>query len=1173
MGQSLGNPYAFRRAIAELHYKEHPLSGDIINSNSKRDGDTVTIKKSSEDMNIFWRTLFCTHLSAEEHASFWTAEDVRLLRLYHPDRLASVLYAAMQQLEAFYTLSSKNEEGEEGESDDVSYMQNKSSSKKRKGRDESVKPMDFTSAVNALRLISGALPYCFEDINEMKRLLREDEEAAAKDETNITITSQHTRELMGIENRKESPFAADFAYHYFVRGDTSMSGMDNNDNNNYNNNEDEDDDLEEDISSTCFSLSAKLPLGTRLVQLLVKLFFLPGFTVVNKPHPSSEKTMSTEEGLAMDLALLTQLDSQLLPFGPTPRTATMNTPLASSMANSLNGSMVSSRTASQHTDVIPLDEEHRALLLRTIVLTLSGPIFAKSTHSSTNVTKVQKDEKGNNDDKDDVKSHLSQQRREETTAVMLKGLLDGRRQPFSALLCVSLLHVVRCYPKRPLASAVTRTVWKRSSCLTSTHIDVLGHALSLLSMGVYNGLSTFDHSTLQKELNEDECNVFIQVMKAALGSHDTGVVGTTNDGISSIGVQPSSSSHSSYSSDTNAGLMLPSGRDSEGSNSVVNGSSNDGNFSSLNYVQSLVKSLLILLENPLTASKFNTRGTVIPCAPLALHLLLWLLQHNPVAVAIVGGGGSRPFLSLVYNLLVSSAVSSTRFGEGQMTLLCLLILLRYPPFLRFLTTPLPSLESGATREEANEFLSTLRAAMPMLPEKLIILGNNNHNHNHNNSGKNMTGGNENSSPALRIRTYADILVLSLCYVLSPSAPRWYQALHRSATEVLHTLRVCLAHKHPRIVRSTTNNTTNTNTNTNTTTTGGLTTEPHFLHQVLGEDVMLELVNSFNYLASCRVLRRGVEAQRVCLQMINVLLHIIRSSIVPTQGEQDGGTIVPLLWTLAMRDDVFNLMHLVKLTCRDHIVDGVCTTKPEDEKETEKEESFFVENNPVGSVWASEMRKSCREGSGYCFNASTTTTTTTTSIGDGTMSNTERSPYELLLFLLASSKELSLLYQIVIAVRTQLSRIETVSPVTAADKLPTSESDETNSWGVMSSKQDPLRPRGLLRRGSPAGCERSLMIMQATLEVLQRETAAEEEEEEKKKQEKDKVENRREGESGEETRKGTTTERRQMDVIRKVMVDNNRAALRWLFAELWRQIHMFNLSPPMFDYRSAVLLRE
>lgn len=1009
MGSAFSNPYAFRRTVASLHYKDHPLSGGGV------------------DLGLFWRTLFCTRLTAEEHNSFWTAEDVRLLRLYHPDRLAAVLLGAMQQLDAFMALTCAANPVRRGSAGGNTLAVGATGQRVSEPFDDAqsgqenesgAPPLDVTAVQNSLWLIAGALPYCFEDIDELKARLREDAEGEIGKRP-MVIVSQHTRRLIGEEERTESPFAAEFAYHFFFRGDACVGSDAPSDGEDF---------ADDDIFSYLTS-SRPPPLGARLVELLVRLYFVPGFTTTaSLPHRPMAKERPTEQergewphklsesNIEDDLKLLVGLDCVpppvLFSIFPDTVTESNNDVLSNGDKNEFVRIPAHTTTTPKTTRMMmtPLNENYRAIILRTLVLTLSGFIFIP--FSESDLTSVRQDSKHN----------CSQSRSEKTVLMMIHALFNGRQRSLLAMLCVSLLHVVRCYPKRPLVST-TASAWIWGGYLTSDHVDVLKHALSILAMGLYSESSALSFCPRHvARSSESTTNVFLQIMGAALKHSESPVEGV--------------------------------------------GESSD-------YVRSLVEGLLVLFEGPLLASARNAPEAAIPSTPLVLHLLLWVLQQSPVALGLVGGR-AQTLMALVYNLLVSSTASTSRFGEGQLTLLCLLLLARHPSFLQLLATPLPSVDSGATAVEAQKFLSMLRAAMPMLPEKVIISGNG-------------AGANPLEPPVgsdtLCVHTYGNILVLALCYVVSPSSPRWFRLLYRSTIEVLHTLQVCFTTLPP-------------------------TRDMSFSHYVLNPCVMLELASGLDYLSSVRVLRLGTEEQRACVQMIRVLLAIIRSpvrsslpehtdsrgSLRQSGTQQKGSELLPLLCGLAMRRGVFGLARLIDTTAAMGPVEESDAPLPHREGGFVGASSMFVEDenrreNPTGE------RADCHSADVPRVTA--------------TLCNFAR--------LIASSDEFAALYGVVAEVRRRMQTQNEWNG--AAETL-----DASSPW-----LRDITEVLGLARTH-----KRHLRK-----------------------------------ESGD----GAGKERTSATVIRRVTTDGSISAERWLIAQLWRQLHMFNLSPPIFDYRSAVLVRE
>ncbi|RNF09835.1 uncharacterized protein Tco025E_06909 [Trypanosoma conorhini] len=1054
----MSDVYAFRRAVVLLHYKQHPLSGD------------------AGDLDIFWRTLFCTGLSDEQLASFWTAEDVRLLRVYHPDRLAAILAACMQQLDAFLALScgaaAEDAAGSPIDGDvaavrvegTLSYMQPRPPPPPPRGGGgrRAGRPLDPCAAANALRLIGGALPYCLEDIDELTALLRED--AAASGERNIAIISQRTRELMDVANRTESPFAADFAYHFFFRGDACV--------------------LAEDCPP---SLSP--PPGTQLVQLLLKLLFMPGVMTAAAPcretQPRQDPRAIAEAAVNAELqlllrrgcvppALLLSLLRGAAPGGVQGRLANTQNDSGGSNSVLLGGS------CSRAAPALSLGSDYHAIILRTLLLLLSGPIYTSAAEAAPATAAGA--EAG--------KRSCSKQRREATIALMSNELFNGEKQPLAALLCAALLYAVRFYAKKSLLTPRLTAVFSRGSRFSATQVAVLGHALAILAMGVYSGptLPCCDPQ-LQGPPEERASNVFFSLLKAALGD-----------------AEPHVPVDGAKATSQDSSILLPA-------------QSRSDELDPSCYARALVEGMLTLLENPLTASAGDAAMVKIPCAPLVLHLLLWAVQQSSLALDILA---RRPhsFMALLHSLLVSSGVSASRFGEGQLSLLCLLILLRQPSFLETLATPLPSLAAGATATEVRQFMRVLRAAMPMLPQSIRIA-----------AGDDREGSCDGGKglDTLCVHTYGNLLVLAMCYVLSPASPRWFRPLYSSAVEVLCTLQTAF-----------TQNT--------------LASSVCLRRRVLNEHVAVELVSSLAHLSSPRVLRLGgKEAQRACLQMIRLLLETIRSAIGPAQetdgswcsaarrvGAMEGTELVALLWSLAVGESLFALARLTSTAAGEPGVGAAPATESND---VVLEDSLSLANPftaPRGGAGEAAPPKTTASGA---------------------------APAALREFALQLSHcgEFNELHRIAAAVRVALSEAQERP---AALSLPAAGSGELASCDSTMAASAASHPPPMKASRDPEEFEIAWAVLRSAAAAL------------------DEVQARpHDGEAKEEGggvggadsrrekgRRGAVPPRGAPG-MRKLVIDVSGAGGRWLLAQLWRQIHMFNLAPPIFDYRSTLIMRE
>ncbi|CUF96032.1 Hypothetical protein, putative [Bodo saltans] len=188
---------------------------------------------SPNDDAPIWKILFLSPMTDDEICSFFNFDDIRTFRRYHPDRLALVLFKCIQQLVGFC------ERGSE-----VS---------------------DYCSIMNALRMLGNALPYCFEDLSMKGTKLKES-----------TITSKRTQELRGEGVKQPSPFAENFAHHFFWENRTCEGS-----------------DLSHIVTvhqqwaTGTYKAMYDTPLGEILVNCLTKLCFIPRFTVGPLQTPSS----------------------------------------------------------------------------------------------------------------------------------------------------------------------------------------------------------------------------------------------------------------------------------------------------------------------------------------------------------------------------------------------------------------------------------------------------------------------------------------------------------------------------------------------------------------------------------------------------------------------------------------------------------------------------------------------------------------------------------------------------------------------------------------------------------------------------------------------------------------------------------------------------------------------
>lgn len=186
---------------------------------------------SSTPLDPTWKTLFLTSMTDDEICSFFSFDDVRRLRRFHPDRLAMVLFKCIEQLKHF--------------------------------ADHWETISDYCSVMNALRMIGNALPYCFEDI-ELKGTELKDN----------TIVTKRTLDKQGVGILSISPFATHFARHLFWENKT-CEGVD----------------LGQCDKISKWSsrpLEFDAPLGEILVQSIVRLCFIPKFSVAVKQLPAME---------------------------------------------------------------------------------------------------------------------------------------------------------------------------------------------------------------------------------------------------------------------------------------------------------------------------------------------------------------------------------------------------------------------------------------------------------------------------------------------------------------------------------------------------------------------------------------------------------------------------------------------------------------------------------------------------------------------------------------------------------------------------------------------------------------------------------------------------------------------------------------------------------------------
>lgn len=225
--------------------------------------------RASDDAPI-WKVLFLSPMSDDEICSFFNFDDIRTLRRYHPDRLALVLFKCIEQLVGFC------ERGSE-----VS---------------------DYCSVMNALRMIGNAAPYCFEDIHLKGTELKE-----------TTITSKRTQELRGDGIKQQSPFAENFAHHFFWQNRT-CEGFDLSNVVTVHH---------QWVAQTANSKwLGESPLGEVLMRSLTRLCFLPRFTVGPLQTPSSTPSTAytTELSAVADTEPAAKVFTELLWYGCSVRT-------------------------------------------------------------------------------------------------------------------------------------------------------------------------------------------------------------------------------------------------------------------------------------------------------------------------------------------------------------------------------------------------------------------------------------------------------------------------------------------------------------------------------------------------------------------------------------------------------------------------------------------------------------------------------------------------------------------------------------------------------------------------------------------------------------------------------------------------------------------------------------
>ncbi|EAN76691.1 uncharacterized protein TEOVI_000389900 [Trypanosoma equiperdum] len=1021
MGNAQDIPNSFRRTVVSLHYRESPFSGD------------------DDEVSQLCRTIFCTRLTADEFACYWTAEDVRQLRLYHPNRLATILLLAMRQLEDFVAISRDPNEkwgndnplqhpvrkstfSGSGATSGITEESPRRSAKRRP-------PVDFTAAINALRLIAGSLPYCFEDIDLLRAVVQSDEEEASKDELNVIITSQRTRELMGMDDRTESPLAAGFAHHFFVQGGKCF--MNN-----------------EPGAHRCFYADLldeekpnppTTPLGFRLVELLVKLFFVPKFSQMEPMKMAPSMMEELRGSLAYDLKLLS-LTRALVPqnFGST---------------EDINEDDECWMFSFEGTYV----KEARSLVLRAILLTISVPIFYTPSCLSDAQSREPQGNEGS------CSHESSGVMYEEVSDVMLSGLFDVNERPLLVKFFVLLLHVVRCCPKWPVTVPSLRGMWAARPTLTADNVDVLSHSLAILAAGFYTG----PYVASQRYVHRGEKpvrvpSVLYGIMHQVIGSNFVPWKILQGTGLEGIPASPVvADPYEVGSSGMGCSSATKEPHDCDGLP---------------DYARSFADGVLALLEAPLIAGSSSIPKPEAPCSSLGLHLMLWLLQHSEAAINAVGRK-PRLLLVLVQTIHVVGTQYPSYLGEGQIALLCFLRLLRHQPFLRLLLEHLPTDgDADLTREgkvNATQFLRELRVAMPTLPNKLVITSNM--------SPDKRRQIEWQSDEVLCIRTYCDVLVLTLCYVVAPGSPSWFSNLHRTAVEVLHTLQVYLPKATGR-----------------------------FPLDVLSEHIVFEVAGSFNHICSPRVLMTGADAQLACFNMIKAVSFMLEAAIAHINGgsgaallknqehedvECKGGesNIVALLWLLVTQG---GLSELTK-----HI-----------------------------QTQLDSKTKAAAGGSSYAEPCSG-------KLGDGTGVGVLKE--------LLHSDEFNFLRRVTNEVAQKLK-----------DAL---EDSSGRGNGTEKTTEVDIEPchegeRWMKSSGKRLWFERDDKLFQKVLEVGSS------------------VVNEKEQERREKGRLGGEFVTSPV-ALREASVPFEGAAKRWLLRQLWVQVHRLNTGPPVFDFRTATIIRE
>mmetsp|Transcript_30801 Transcript_30801/g.35677 ORF Transcript_30801/g.35677 Transcript_30801/m.35677 type:complete len:754 (-) Transcript_30801:21-2282(-) len=197
--------FEYSQEVAKLHYAHCSLSHRI---------DDPT-----------WKILFLSPMTDDEICSFFSFDDVRKLRRYHPDRLALVLFKCIEQLVDFVERY-----------DDI---------------------LDYCSVMNSLRMLGNALPYCFEDIQLEGSKVKES-----------TITTSRTLQKLGDGKTPISPFAEHFAEHFFWKNET-CEGSDIH----------VVDHVWKWVSTSKSTTWHSAPLGETVVKTLTQLCFIPRFTV------------------------------------------------------------------------------------------------------------------------------------------------------------------------------------------------------------------------------------------------------------------------------------------------------------------------------------------------------------------------------------------------------------------------------------------------------------------------------------------------------------------------------------------------------------------------------------------------------------------------------------------------------------------------------------------------------------------------------------------------------------------------------------------------------------------------------------------------------------------------------------------------------------------------------